>query len=72
MISLQGVTRTWMEWVFEHGTATAELVVETDLQTQPGLDGFDEAAFNELIDRVTTANVWGHYDRIRIIPTEAR
>lgn len=61
-----------MEWVFEHGTATAELVVETDLQTQPGLDGFDEAAFNELIDRVTTANVWGHYDRIRIIPTEAR
>jgi hypothetical protein len=72
MISLQGVTRTWMEWVFEHGTAMAELVVETDLQTQPGLDGFDEAAFNELIDRVTTANVWGHYDRIRIIPTEAR
>jgi hypothetical protein len=72
MISLRGVTRTWMEWVFEHGAARAELVVETDLQTQPGLDGFDEAAFNELIDRVTTANVWGHYDRIRIIPTGAR
>ncbi len=48
MTSLQGVTRTWMEWVFEHGTATAELVVETDLQIQPGLAGFDEAAFNEL------------------------
>ncbi|MGA9599758.1 MAG: hypothetical protein WBS22_05800 [Methylocystis sp.] len=72
MISLQGVTRTWMEWVFEHGTATAELVVETDLQIQPGLAGFDEAAFNELIDRVATANAWGHYDRIRIIPTGAR
>ena len=72
MARLQGVTRTWMEWIFENGTATAVLVVETNLQTQPGLEGFEEVAFNDLIDRVVTANAWGHYDRIRIVPAGTR
>ena len=47
------IVRTWHEWLIDGRDRQVVLVVETNLQLQPGEAGFDAFAIESLIDEAT-------------------
>jgi len=42
------ISRTWFEWVREHDQHTLELIIETNLQTDPFSPDYDQAALDKM------------------------
>ncbi len=64
------VLRCWHEWEFDGRERRIILCVETDLELQPGCEGFDSRPLDELIAEATTimrASA-SPIDSIRIVP----
>ena len=64
------VLRCWHEWEFDGSQRRIILCVETDLELQPGREGFDPKQLDELIAEATgvmRASA-SPIDSIRIVP----
>ena len=71
---IDGVSRTWFEWILEDSMLAKILVVEVESDTDPGNPGFRRSVL-EAIENTTmeisqdeTTAVVGH---LRIVPKEA-
>jgi hypothetical protein len=47
------VLRCWHEWQFDGSQRRIILCVETDLELQPGCEGFDARRLDELVEEAT-------------------
>jgi hypothetical protein len=65
------VLRYWTEWIVEGDVQSATLVVVTDLETEPSAPGYDEAAFNAVVEAVLAQFTDHPAQSIRFIPDKA-
>ena len=49
----QNIVKSWHEWLIDGRERRVVLVIETNLELQPGEPGFDASAIDRLVDQAT-------------------
>jgi hypothetical protein len=65
------VSRYRTEWIVDGDIQIATLVVEIDLETDPGAPAFDDAAFNAMVEAVLAHFPDHPAQSVRFIPEKA-
>ena len=70
LAKIEGISKTWFEWVLEGSEMVRTLVVEVEFDTNPDSEGFNEGAIGEIgsaaLNELTVGNI--PTTRLRVVP----